>query len=368
MDSNNNDSVQDDAFTRRGIDLTVKLGALIIVAFLCFKILGPFILPMAWGGIFAVALYPLFIKFSLLLGARDKLAAIIIVIISIALVIIPAVKFTASAVDSAQKVSVQIKAGTLDIPDPNEKVKNWPVIGQDLYDLWAEASSNLEDFARKHSDRIKSISSTLFSTAANVGGVFLQFILAVIIAAIFLVNAKACHKGCTKVAQRLMDNQGGKAVETSIATIRSVAVGILGIALIQALLGGLGMLFAGVPATGIWVLLILLVAIVQLPPIIILGPIAAYYFSVADTTPAVIFLIWSMLVSSSDAFLKPLFLGRGMDTPMIVILLGAIGGMLTSGIIGLFLGAVFLALGYALMNQWLNSHTEQAPVPITKNE
>jgi predicted PurR-regulated permease PerM len=130
-------------------------------------------------------------------------------------------------------------------------------------------------------------------------------------------------------------------------------VGILGIATTQALLSGVGLMFTDIPAVGVWVLLVLIVAIIQLPPILILGPLSAYYFSIADTTPAIIFLVWNILVSSSDAVLKPLFLGRGMDTPMLVILLGAIGGMMLSGIIGLFTRAIILALGYQLMIDWL---------------
>ena len=117
-------------------------------------------------------------------------------------------------------------------------------------------------------------------------------------------------------------------------------------------------MIADIPGAGIWAIAVLILAIAQLPPILILGPIAAYYFSVADTTPAVAFLIFSIIVSASDAFLKPLFLGRGMSIPMIVILLGAIGGMLVSGIIGLFVGAVVLALGYELMMDWLGHTTE----------
>ena len=115
----------------------------------------------------------------------------------------------------------------------------------------------------------------------------------------------------------------------------------------------------GVPYAGLWALLVLLLAIVQLPPWIILGPIIVYVFSVATTVPAVIFMIWSLAVSVSDAFLKPLLLGRGLDTPMLVILLGAIGGMIYSGIIGLFVGAVVLAVAYELFMLWLTGNAEQ---------
>ena len=105
---------------------------------------------------------------------------------------------------------------------------------------------------------------------------------------------------------------------------------------------------------GIWAAIVLLLAIMQLPPILILGPVAAWVFSVADPVPATIFLVYCVLVSFSDGLLKPLLLGRGVDVPMLVILLGAIGGMITAGIIGLFIGAVILALGYQLFKVWVS--------------
>ena len=120
----------------------------------------------------------------------------------------------------------------------------------------------------------------------------------------------------------------------------------------------IGLFVMGVPYAGLWTLLVLLLAIIQLPSLIILGPIIIYVFSVAATVPAVLFMIWSLLVGLSDNILKPLLLGRGLDIPMLVILLGAIGGMILSGIIGLFVGAVVLALGYRLFIAWLAQGAE----------
>ena len=144
----------------------------------------------------------------------------------------------------------------------------------------------------------------------------------------------------------LIGEQGKDFTQLAGATIRSVVQGVLGVAIIQALISGLGMLIFDIPAAGLWAIIVLFLAVIQLPPILILGPVAAYAFTIMDTTPAVIFLIFCIIVSGSDAFLKPLFLGRGVDVPMLAILLGAIGGMMLGGIIGLFVGAVILALAY----------------------
>ncbi len=125
------------------------------------------------------------------------------------------------------------------------------------------------------------------------------------------------------------------------------------IALIQSLAGGIGMKLIGIPAAGLWALIILMLATVQLPPLLVLGPAAIYAFTIADTGPAVVFLIYSIIVSVSDTFLKPLFLGRGVDVPMLAVLLGAIGGVIYAGIIGLFVGAVILAIAYKVFQALL---------------
>jgi predicted PurR-regulated permease PerM len=142
-------------------------------------------------------------------------------------------------------------------------------------------------------------------------------------------------------------------IDVAERTVRSVASGILGVALIQALLAGLGFLVAGVPAAGLLTLICLITGVIQLGVVIVLIPVAIYLFSTATTTTAVGFLIWTILIAPIDNILKPMLLGRGVDVPMLVIFVGAIGGFLSSGIIGLFLGAVVLALGYKLLLVWL---------------
>jgi predicted PurR-regulated permease PerM len=353
-------------FNRRIIDIAVKLTALAFIVGWCFQIIRPFILIVIWGAIIAVALYPLHIKLSSLLKGNKKIASTLIALIGISIVALPSVHLTSSAIDSAQHFYTGVEEGTLTIPAANESIKEWPLIGEKLFSFWSEASKDIQKVASQYSEEIKSFSGTVLSAAAGVGGGVLQFIVSLIIAVVFMAKSSSLHQGVSLLMRRLMNESGDRTINTTIATIRSVATGVLGVAVIQSLLSGIGLLIADIPAAGLWAIAVLILAIAQLPPIIILGPIAAYYFSVADTTPAVAFLIFSIIVSMSDAFLKPLFLGRGMKIPMIVILIGAIGGMLWSGIIGLFVGAVVLALGYELLTDWL-SH-QQEPKVVSQNE
>lgn len=343
----------DQAFNRRVIDIAIKLSLMTIILLWCFAIISPFILITIWAAILAVALYPLHKKLSAMLKGNKKLASTIIAVVGISLLAIPSINLSSSAIDSAQHVYSGIEEGTLKIPAADESIKEWPVIGEKLYDLWQDASKDIQKVAGQYPEQIKSLSSTLLSGVAGIGGGIFQFIISLIIAVVFMAKSESLHLGVSKLMCRLMSDNGDRTIKTAVATIRSVATGVLGVAVIQSLLSGVGLMIADIPGAGIWAIVVLVLAIAQLPPILVLGPIAAYYFSVADTTPAIAFLIFSIIVSTSDAFLKPLFLGRGMSIPMIVILLGAIGGMILSGIIGLFVGAVVLALGYELMIDWL---------------
>ncbi len=148
-------------------------------------------------------------------------------------------------------------------------------------------------------------------------------------------------------------------MKLSKVTVRSVTQGVIGVAVIQSTMSALGLVIAGVPGAPFWALAVLLVAIIQLPPILALLPAIIYMFSVESTVAASLFLVWCIIVSGSDAILKPMLLSRGSDIPMLVILLGALGGMAMSGIVGLFVGAVVLSLTYQLLVAWLEHEQSQ---------
>ncbi len=342
-------------FTQNTIEAAVRLGLLLLLATWCFQIIAPFIVPVVWGMIIAVAIYPLFTRLKSRLGERNKLAATVYTLIALALLITPTIMISDSLIETSGKITEQYESGALKIPPPNDSVKDWPLVGEKVHVIWQQASINIEDTLIKYDAETKKVGKVIVSGAAGAAGTILQFVLSIIISGILVANASGAYELTIKFFARLTSEMSGKSyADLTKATIRSVAQGVLGVAIIQAVLSALGMMVMDVPAWGLWTLIILVMAIAQLPPILVLGFVCAYVFSVAETTPAVIFLVYCLIVSSSDGFLKPLFLGRGMETPMLVILLGAIGGMMLSGIIGLFVGAIILALGYELFMAWLN--------------
>lgn len=340
-------------FYNRAIYTALRISFIALLLIWSFLIIRPFIMLVLWGIIIAVAIYPLFKMLSKKFGGREKLAATVITIIGLSILIIPSIYFIDSTVDSLSNYAAQMKQGTIHIMTPPESVAEWPVIGKPTYDIWMLISTNLEAAIIKFSPQIREFAPKVVAMAAHLGTTVLMFIASIIIAGILFTQAKPAKRAAQSIFETLIGKQGENFAELSVSIIKSVVQGIIGIALIQSLLGGIGMWAIGIPGAGLLALLILFFAIIQLPPLLVLGPVAVYSFTIADTTPAIIFTVWSLIVSMSDAVLKPLFLGRGVDVPMLAVLLGAIGGMIMSGIIGLFVGAVVLAISYKVFEALL---------------
>ena len=274
-------------------------------------------------------------------------------------ILVPAYKLSDSVIESSMELSEGLQEGTIAIPAPDEKVKEWPVIGEKIHNLWSSAAVDLESTLLKFRPQFTQYAGTVASSVASALGGILQFVISLIIAAVFLVKIEGSIEVINAIARKLVGDKGLEWANLSALTIRSVVQGVIGIAIIQSVLAFIGLSLMDVSFAWFWAFLVLFFAIIQLPPLLILGPIIAYIFSYADSTPATIFAIYMTIVSMSDGFLKPFLLGCGVDIPMLVILLGAIGGMILSGILGLFIGAVGLALAYKLIIVWLDDNTDE---------
>jgi len=344
----------------RAMDVAIRLAFVGLIVLWCTKIITPFFMPLLWGLVISVALYPVFLKMKGWLGGRNNLSGVVFIIVSLALVIVPTIILSDSIIDGATGLKNGMEAGTLTVPPPADSVKQWPAVGEKIHAVWLQASLDLEAVGPKYADQLKGLASWMAGSIAAMGGALVQTIFSLIIAGVLMMHAMGGGRVAYVFAERMGGEQGRELVTISIATIRSVVRGVLLVAMIQGLMAAAGFWFAGVAGAGFWAVLVMVVAIMQLPPILIMGPIAAYVFSANDsTTVAVIFLVWSLIVSGADGFLKPMFLGRGVAVPMLVILVGAIGGMISAGIIGLFLGAVILSLGYKLVESWLGESFSQ---------
>jgi len=251
-------------------------------------------------------------------------------------------------------LGAQIRAGTLAIPPPPPGVETWPVIGKSVAGIWTTASVNLDKLIAQYEPEIKAAGGWLLSLAGQLGLTILLFLLSMIVSGVILAYADGAIAVANKFARRLAGDHGADFVKLSGETIRSVVRGILGIAFIQSVLAGVLLLVAGIPGAGLWAFLCLILVVIQIGTLPVLLPAAVYVWSTSETVPAVIFTICALVVGASDNVLKPLLLGRGTQTPMLIILIGSLGGMIVSGLIGLFVGAVVLTLGYRIFLAWLD--------------
>jgi predicted PurR-regulated permease PerM len=345
----------DEDFIKEATATAIRLAFLIILCIWCYKIISPFIIPVLWGIIMAVAIYPVYKKLAAVIGNREKLAAVLLTLLILSLLIVPTLLFIDTTEEGVKSLWNKIEAGNLSIPPPPEQVATWPIIGKPIDEIWRLGSENISAVVKQFEPQIKKYGAKALSTAASLGVTLLQFMISIIIAGALLAYAKSSEQTAHTVFVSLLGEQQKDFAKLTAATIRSVFYGVMGVAFIQSTLAGIGMLIVGVPGAGLLSLIVLIMAIVQLPAIILLLPVIIYVFTITTTTSAVVFAIWTVMVSFSDNFLKPLLLGRGVEAPMLVILLGAIGGMISTGLIGLFLGAVILTLGYTVFSALLDT-------------
>lgn len=258
----------------------IRLGLTAYLFYVSFKIIEPFMIIVIWGAIIATALYPLHKSLTIKLRNNQKYSSLLITLIALAVLIVPTYMLAGSLISTTQSIGEHMADGSLTIPEPSKKVAEWPVIGEKAYALWSSASRDIEALASKNKDQIQSLSTKILAAAASTAKSIFIFIFSIIVAGILLNYAQAGSNSLYKLFNRLAPGRGERLVNSAGATVQSVAKGVLGTALIQTALGTLGMVVVGVPGVGLWAILVLLVAIIQLPPILILGPVAAYGKSV----------------------------------------------------------------------------------------
>ena len=339
-------------YIHRALEVSIHIGLLALLTIACLWILRPFIPLVAWGIIIAIAVYPAYRKLQRLLGGRGTLAAVLGTLLFLAVLIVPVALLTETMIEGVQNLTAHLKDGSLAIPPPPDSVATWPLIGASLSRTWNMASTNLTGLLQSFAPQIKALVPALLAASTGIGLTVLQFVLSLLLAGVLLAKSSSCIEVSRSLANRLFDDQGPEFEQLAGSTIRSVTNGILGVAVIQSVLAGLGFLVAGLPGAGLWTLIFLFAAVLQVGPLVLV-PAVVYMFAIAGTTKAVLFLVWCAFVGLIDNVLKPMLLGRGVSVPTAIVFLGAIGGFVAMGIIGLFVGAIILSVGYKLFLAWL---------------
>ena len=349
-------------FSQALLDVLIRAGLVAVLVIFCFDIFRPFLNLMLWAVILAITLYPLHQWLSRKIGNKEGRAATLIVLLGLALLVVPVYLLARSMAASAQTAAETFKEGDVHIPPPAASVADWPVVGKSVHALWEKAATDLSGLVKSYAPQIKEGARTLVSKLAGIGVGLLMFMGAFIVAGIVMAYGEPGGRSAERIASRVISTGTGKEVtELCTSTIRAVAQGVVGIAFIQMLLVGLGFAFMGIPGTGVLSLVVLLFGIVQLPATLITVPVIAFVLvTQGASVGTIVFAIYVFVAGLADNVLKPMLLGRGVSVPMPVILIGAIGGMVSNGILGLFVGPVALAVAYKLFWRWVDNQPQVA--------
>jgi len=349
----------EDRLAARLLDVLIRAGLILVLVMLCFQVFSPFLNLMIWALILAVCLYPLQQSVAAKLGGRQGLAATLLVLLGIVVVVVPTAALMSSLGDSVRNLVNDVQNNTLQVPPPREGVAHWPLVGEQVHAFWTKAYTDLPALVQSMQPKIGNLAKAALGFVASIGGGLLKFLASLVVAGLMMAFGDSGARGIRSIFERVIgEPHGVQFLDLCTATIRAVAKGVLGVAFIQAIIVGLCMLIAGVPWAGVLAVIVLVLGIAQVPAVIVTLPAIAYIWSSGTyaTGAAILYTVLLLVAGMADNVLKPLMLGRGVDAPMPVILLGALGGMAAGGILGMFVGATLLALGYQILMGWVTTN------------
>jgi predicted PurR-regulated permease PerM len=347
------------------VEIILPLLILALLVALCVQLLVPFVGLLLWTIILAVCFYPLHKRLTRRMS--NRLSATVIGLGLAGLILVPTAIAAVSAASSVPQMIVGLKTGQIQVPSPPARLADLPVIGTKAHAAWSKAATDMPAFVKQFGPQLSSFAKWALGAAGGMISAVLALLLAVIFAAITLAYAETARAFIAKVFARVTGDcvRGEHYMDVIGATVRSVANGVIGVAFVQALLCGIGFFVLGIPGAGILSLIAMALGVVQVPVVIVTLPAIIYAFAVKSTTVAILFTVWFIIAGMSDAALKPLMIGHGLEVPMPVILLGVIGGVIAYGLVGLFIGAVLLAVGYVLFREWLGAPAVEVEEPTT---
>jgi len=352
--------------TRSGdeiIQLAVRLAVLAFLLYWSFVLVRPFIPMLAWSIVLTVALYPPYDWLANHLGGRPKLAAAIVTAVSLLIIIGPVAWLGVGLIDGLQEFAGQLGAGTLAIPSPPDGVKEWPIIGVQIYGLWDHASTNLGAALRQVAPHLKPLAGPVLAFAGSAGIGTLKFVLSVALSGFLFIYGPSLVEGTRRMQERVVTQRNEDFVALAGLTIRTVSQGVIGVAVLQSLLAGIGLKLAGVPHAGVLAFAVLVLAILQIGSVIVLLPVIIWIWATKEFAVALPLTIYLLVVGLADNILKPMLMGRGLNTPMLVIFIGVLGGMIAHGILGLFVGPIILAVAWQLMMAWIREERAETVPP-----
>ena len=349
----------------------ITLGVLFIGGLIAasFWILQPFLPAVIWATMVVAATWPVMRGIQTRLWGKRSLAVAAMTLMLLLLIVVPLSLAVAAIADNADRITGAAKwLAEFKVPPPPDWVAGLPVIGTRLQNFWLEvAATGIEGYATRIAPYAKTGTEWFIGKAGNFGLLLLQFLLTVAIAAIMYAGGESAAAWLKRFGRRLAGERGEGVVVLAGQAIRGVALGVVVTAIVQSVLGGIGLALAGVPLAPVLTLVMFMLCIAQLGPVLVLLPAVAWVYWSGDSGWGTFLLVWTLVVGSMDNFLRPYLIKKGADLPLLLIFAGVIGGMITFGLVGIFVGPVVLAVAYTLINAWVEDEPEKILPPAANS-
>ena len=339
-------------------DLTQTTLAVLFIGILIaasFWILRPFLASVIWATMVVVSTWPVMTRVQATLGGRRSLAVAVMTLSLLLVLLAPLLMAIVTLVENADRIVGWSKwLAETRVPPPPDWVAGIPVIGDRLQQFWQQfVAEGLQDFAIRLAPYTQAITKWLAAEAGGFGMLIFQFLLTVVIAAILYTGGESAASWVKHFGSRLAGQKGVNAVVLAGQAIRGVALGVVVTAVVQSVAGGIGLAIAGVPMVAVLTALMFMLSIAQLGPVLVLVPAVAWLYWSGDNFWGTFLLLWTLVVGTMDNVLRPYLIKKGADLPLLLIFAGVIGGLVSLGLIGIFVGPVVLAVTYTLIDAWV---------------
>jgi predicted PurR-regulated permease PerM len=347
-------------------DLTrITLGVITILLLIWASlwVLQPFLPALVWATMVVIATWPMMRAVQARLWGRRGLAVAVMTTAFMLVLVVPLWSAITVILDHADDVAAIAKEYSVaTFPPPPEWLSRVPVAGPKIVAFWGElAAASRDELAGKLLPYARVAATWAATQAGGLGKMVLHFVLTVAIAAILYSSGETAAAEVRRFARRLAGERGERVAALAGQAVRAVALGVVVTAIVQTTLAGIGLWIAGVPFAGLLTAVVFVFCIAQLGPALVLFPAVGWLYWKGDFVWATVLLVWSIVVGTLDNFLRPWLIKRGADLPILLILVGVIGGLLAFGVIGLFVGPVVLAVTYTLLEAWMREADTEAP-------
>ena len=331
-------------------------------------VMRPFVPAVVWATMIVIATWPILLAVQARLGGRRGWAVAVMVVALTALLVVPIWLGISTIAENSDRMGQFIHSlATEGLPPPPGWLERVPVVGPKAVEQWSEFSGRPESLVARIQPHMKEVASWVADKAGGLGSTLVQFALTVLVAGILYASGESAARGVLRFLRRLAGERGENAGRLAGKAVRAVALGIVVTAVAQTLIAGAGLALAGVPHAGLLTAVVFVLCIAQLGPLLVAAPATIWLYTSGSVGRGTLLLVFSVVAVTLDNVLRPVLIKKGADLPLLLILAGVIGGVLSFGIVGLFIGPVLLAVTWTLLASWIDD-LDRAPVDPAQPE